>query len=93
MDTTENEIKSDPSPAVPPPTLEAVCRAWCLSIETSVRGLVAHKTVTDEAAEQAMLAVRHLEDARMRLGKVIQHTVGGGVSCFDSGRPTADDGR
>ena len=29
---------------------------------------------------QAMLSVRHLEDARMRLGKVIQHSSGGGVS-------------
>lgn len=77
-------------------TLEDVCNQWragLLSIERSVRELVSEKRVSGEADAQAMLAVRHLEDARMRLGKVIQHTVGGGVSCFDSGRPTQDDGR
>lgn len=83
---------------VPPtaPTLEGVCnglRASLLTAEQLCRALVSERKVNGEAAAQAMLAVRHLEDARMRLGKVIQHTVGGGVSCFDSGRPTADDGR
>jgi len=76
--------------------LEDACnemRADALKIETRARQLVIGKYVTAEAAAQAMLAVRHLEDARMRLGKVIQHTVGGGVSCFDSGRPAADEGR
>lgn len=68
-------------------------RAQCLKIEQAARSFVTDKKVQGEAAAQAMLAVRHLEDARMRLGKVIQHTVGNGVSCFDSGRPTKDDGR
>ncbi len=35
-----------------------------------------------EQKAQAMLAVRHIEDARMRLGKVIQYN-GDGVSCYD----------
>lgn len=39
-----------------------------------------------EASEQAMLAVRHLEDARMRLGKVIQH-LGDGISIYDQAKP------
>jgi hypothetical protein len=36
----------------------------------------------NEQKAQAMLAVRHIEDARMRLGKVIQYN-GDGVSCYD----------
>ena len=35
-----------------------------------------------EAKANIMLAYRHLEDARMRLGKAIQATEGG-VSCYD----------
>ena len=35
-----------------------------------------------EAEENIMLAYRHLEDAKMRLGKVIQ-AEDGGVSCYD----------
>lgn len=35
-----------------------------------------------EILANIMLAVRHLEDARMRLGKVIQYN-GDGVSCYD----------
>ncbi len=35
-----------------------------------------------EMKANLMLAVRHLEDARMRLGKVIQ-AKNGGVSCYD----------
>lgn len=35
-----------------------------------------------EAGAQAMLAVRHLEDARMRLGKVLQY-LRDGVSSYD----------
>lgn len=68
-------------------------RAEALSIELRTRALVAEKKVSGETAAQAMLAVRHFEDARMRLGKVIQHTAGGGVSCWDSDRKPADDGR
>jgi hypothetical protein len=36
-----------------------------------------------EAGAHLMLAVRHLEDARMRLGKAIQYACNGGVSSFD----------
>jgi hypothetical protein len=97
MEPKETAPMCDPN-VIPPsaPTLEDTCnrfRAQCLDVEHYVRALVTQKKVDGEAAAQAMLAVRHLEDARMRLGKVIQHAVGGGVSCFDSGRPTADDGR
>ena len=35
-----------------------------------------------EMAENLMLAVRHMEDARMRLGKAIQYS-GDGVSKYD----------
>ena len=35
-----------------------------------------------EMAANLMLAVRHMEDARMRLGKAIQHS-GDGVSKYD----------
>lgn len=37
---------------------------------------------TPEMIANVMLAVRHLEDARMRIGKVIQYS-GDGVSCYD----------
>jgi hypothetical protein len=33
----------------------------------------------NEAIAQAMLALRHIEDASMRLGKVLQYAVQGGV--------------
>jgi len=96
----ESELRADDGvPACeggPPPTLEEICngmRAKLLSIELDGRALVANGKVKGESAAQAMLAVRHIEDARMRFGKVIQHTVGNGISCFDSGRPTKDDGR
>lgn len=35
-----------------------------------------------ECIAQAMLALRHIEDARMRIGKVIQYA-DGGVSVYD----------
>ena len=62
-------------------------RAELLAIETQVRAI---KTAPDlgrshdvgEAIAQSMLAVRHIEDARMRLGKVLQHWRDG-VSAFD----------
>jgi len=76
--------------------LEAQCntmRGELLTIEQRVRRLVGDP-LHGEAAAQAMLAVRHLEDARMRIGKVIQHTAGLGVSCWDDkSRKPADDGR
>lgn len=37
-----------------------------------------------EVNANLMLAVRHLEDARMRLGKAIQYGCEDGVSCFDA---------
>ncbi len=43
-----------------------------------------------EAIANIMLAFRHLEDARMRLGKAIQAT-DGGVSVYDRRRPTIDE--
>lgn len=91
--------KDQPEMSITPPTeptLEGACNRWraeLLNTEHYVRALVTEKKVTGEAAAQAMLAVRHLEDARMRLGKVIQHTAGGGVSCWDSDRKPGDDGR
>jgi hypothetical protein len=95
MEPIEGQAESS---NVPPtaPTLEGACnrmRSELLDTEHCVRVLVTEKKVSGEAAAQAMLAVRHLEDARMRLGKVIQHTAGGGVSCWDSERKPADDGR
>jgi hypothetical protein len=59
--------------------------------EKSVRGLLDHSRFNAEQAfsgqhgemkANLMLAVRHLEDARMRLGKAIQYA-GNGVSCYD----------
>lgn len=87
----EQSEACDPS-VIPPsaPTLEDACNRWraeLLDREHYVRALVTEKKVTGEAAAQAMLAVRHLEDARMRLGKVIQYGSGGGVSCYDSPGP------
>lgn len=78
-------------------TVENACnemRASLLAIEKRVRDLVASPALSSgEEKAQAMLAVRHLEDARMRLGKVIQHGSGGGVSCWDSDRKPKDEGR
>lgn len=97
MNPNEPEASNVPMTApTTAPTLADFCnrrRADLLSIEMDARALVGQKKVSGEAAAQAMLAVRHLEDARMRLGKVIQHTDGGGVSCWDSDRKPADDGR
>lgn len=84
------------APPAPMSELESDCndaRAALLTIEKGLRGLWTIHRLDVEATAQVTLAFRHVEDARMRLGKVIQHSVGGGVSCFDSGRPTADDGR
>jgi len=60
------------------------------SIETAIREYVeAVKHAEDqegfnrgECTAQAMLALRHVEDARMRIGKVIQYA-DGGVSVYD----------
>jgi hypothetical protein len=40
----------------------------------------------DEMQANMMLSFRHLEDARMRLGKVMQQ-IQGGVSIFDRDKP------
>ena len=42
----------------------------------------AHPGQTGEMIANAMLAYRHLEDARMRVGKIMQQ-LQGGVSIFD----------
>ena len=66
-------------------------RAEILAIEKRVREIREHSALRgeqafrwqhDEVVANAMLAVRHLEDARMRLGKVIQYARDG-VSVFD----------
>jgi hypothetical protein len=71
-------------------TLKDLCdrlRAELLGIETQVRAIKSGGDVqkshdVGEAIAQSMLAVRHIEDARMRLGKVLQHWRDG-VSAFD----------
>lgn len=75
-------------------TLKEICnehRASCLQTEKAVRALMDHGVFAGEQAMRGqhgemkaniMLTVRHLEDARMRLGKVIQYYEGG-VSCYD----------
>ena len=77
-----------------PKTFEEQCndlRAECKATEKKVRELMNSDTFRIEQAftgqhgemkANIMLAVRHLEDARMRLGKAIQYA-GDGVSCFD----------
>jgi hypothetical protein len=48
----------------------------------SVNCTPAQMTDAMEPASNLMLAFRHLEDARMRLGKAIQ-AMNGGTSCYD----------
>jgi hypothetical protein len=43
---------------------------------------ISYREMHAEMKANIMLAYRHLEDARMRLGKVIQHAEGG-VSIYD----------
>lgn len=66
-------------------------RAEILKIGNAVNALHKHSTFSDEQSSAGQhsemhanitLAYRHLEDARMRLGKVIQANEGG-VSCYD----------
>jgi hypothetical protein len=65
-------------------------RTELLAIEKGARslrfdsGLMSATNNLGECQEQAMLAVRAIEDARMRLGKVLQHA-DGGVSIYDKG--------
>lgn len=51
--------------------------------------LPAAKQMHPEVGANLMLAIRHLEDARMRLGKVIQYA-GDGVSCYDKQKGNHD---
>jgi len=86
MPECEPDMSVTPPTPRPAPTLEDCChdlRLQAFGLEQVTRALVTEKKVSGEAAAQAMLAVRHLEDARMRLGKVIQHAVQGGVSKYD----------
>lgn len=66
-------------------------RTETLDIEKKVRALMDDETFKAEQSRPGqhaemkaniMLSVRHLEDARMRLGKAIQHA-GDGVSKYD----------
>ena len=66
-------------------------RSLMLSWESSVLSLKNHEELKGEsdpqrnkgeAIENIMLAYRHMEDARMRLGKVIQ-AMDGGQSIYD----------
>lgn len=68
-------------------------RAKVLEVGESVKAQHKHGALvglkdsdtTGEMHANITLAYRHLEDARMRLGKVIQ-AHDGGVSCFDKGK-------
>lgn len=65
--------------------LKTICRAYrgeLLEIEKVVRSIKDHPAIKQpesypgqrgEMIAQSMLAVRHIEDARMRLGKVLQY--------------------
>ena len=59
-------------------------RADILVIEKRVRALVPQVGGGNpgEVKANLTLSFRHLEDARLRLGKAIQHS-GDGVSCYD----------
>lgn len=58
-------------------------------IEIEVRHAMSHigglpdDDTLHEVSAHMMLAVRHLEDARMRLGKAVQYACGGGVSVYE----------
>ena len=53
--------------------------------EKTVRKMMSDPDFNPEMKANAMLAVRHIEDARMRLGKVLQHA-GDGVSIYDKNK-------
>lgn len=76
-------------------SLEQLCnrlRAELKSIEKQIRAAKEKPELSSvpehyagqrgEMIAQSMLAVRHIEDARMRLGKVLQYA-GDGVSIYD----------
>lgn len=76
------------------PKLENLCnemRAECKELEKRTRALMEHRRFKSEQSylnqhsemkANVMLAVRHLEDARMRFGKVLQYA-SDGVSIYD----------
>lgn len=84
------------SPETPIPSMSIVrlsndFRDRLRTMEIEMRQLLQHPMFTGEQTypgqhgeikAQAMLAVRHIEDARMRLGKVCQYA-GDGVSIYD----------
>jgi hypothetical protein len=94
-ENTQQEPASDAGQIHPnPEPLEDALRRIRYSLkglEIQVRCIVNHSlsVIPDnfyghrgEQRSQAILAVRHIEDARMRLGKVIQYN-GDGTSCYD----------
>lgn len=77
-----------------PRTFEDICvgiRHQAKGLENACRNMMDHEKFMGEQRfpgqhgemkANLMLAVRHFEDARMRIGKVLQYN-GDGVSCFD----------
>jgi len=55
------------------------------SVEEQVRNMMSDPNFNPEMKANVMLAVRHIEDARMRLGKVLQHA-GDGISIYDKNK-------
>ncbi len=84
------------------PSLEEICeeiRAVIKELDDRVQGLREHERFHGEQARRGQhyemranitLAHRHLEDARMRLGKVLQHA-DNGVSIYDKEADSGQD--
>jgi hypothetical protein len=89
--STSTQSKPEQTPG---PSLKSECddlRAQLRAIEIRCRSIKDHPVFKGEQAyagqhgemiAQSMLAVRHIEDARMRIGKVLQYS-GDGVSIYD----------
>ena len=95
MDNTQTQGQTFSSGGfVPPQDIIGKCneaRALMLSWEKHIHELMLCPDLSDEATpattpgeakSNIMLAYRHMEDARMRIGKVIQ-AMSGGVSVYD----------
>lgn len=76
--------------------LRTRCKELEMDVRNTIKGNLTERVrgvngpqygLLSEAIAQAMLAVRHLEDARMRIGKVIQYADAGGVSTYDTQEP------
>ncbi len=83
MDNYKEQLEKDIESINAEETLEDACnfeRALIKNRELRARSFLA-KAPNGEVKAHLMLAVRHLEDARMRLGKAIQYS-GDGVSCY-----------